>query len=283
MAWSPTRWATLLDRIEHRQSDVGLRFWGPPLWLQVTMTGPDSDLWPTIDSRPVAWDWQSNAPCHELARLDAAGATDHELLDVVGRYTIENLILNAVHEIGEWLRFDGRRIFPAHLPGAAATTEQQGNGEVVVHFTFGPAPSSPPVSAQRVDPGIADRVSETAAAARFTYLPDATITYEDAGPVIRRWHDGHASDTGRSRWSAATIHAARSGRSDATALIARDVHQAVVSYEADRICRAFHIDGTQPWSTTAGAGLPATLSIDLTYGLRSEALQRFRSPARIAS
>ena len=42
------RWVRILDRIEHRQPDVGLRFWGLPLWLEVTMTGPDSDRWPAI-------------------------------------------------------------------------------------------------------------------------------------------------------------------------------------------------------------------------------------------
>jgi hypothetical protein len=35
---------------------------------------------------------------------------------------------------------------------------------------------------------------------------------------------------------------------DLVALVGRDVHSALVSHEADRICRAFHIDGSRPWN-----------------------------------
>src|SRR4029453_9466351 len=173
------RWAKILDRIEHRQPDVGLRFWGPPLWLEVTMIGPDSDLWPTISEQPTAWDWQSSAPCVEVADLANEGADDDRLLAVVGRYTIENLILNAVHEIGEWLRFDGRRLFPAHRPGVATASDHddQGNGAVTVQLTFGQAARRPgavpagPAHEHLRGPHLVRRLAEAAAPSRFTYLP----------------------------------------------------------------------------------------------------------------
>ncbi len=41
------------------------------------------------------------------------------------------------------------------------------------------------------------------------------------------------------------------------AYVAQDVHRALVSFEIDQICRAFHIDGRRPWrsaSPTAGLG-----------------------------
>ena len=259
--WEDARWAALLDRIEHRQPEVGQKFWGPPLWLEVTMTGPDSDLWPAIGERAVAWDWQSSEPCHELADLEAAGATDDELLDVAGRYTIENLILNAVHEIGEWLRFDGRRLFPAHRSGMPTDSDGQGNGGVRLRFAFGPAAPAASAPEPQLVPQLIGRPREAAAASRFTYLPGTTISYEDAGPVIRRWHDGRATATWRSTWSPETIQAATAGRLDAAALVARDVHRAVVLHEADRICGALHIDGAQPWVITATADRPASLSI----------------------
>ena len=88
------------------------------------MKGPDSDLWFLAGQADREWDWQSSAPCPEVAELSDTGADDDELLAPVSRYTIENLILNAAHEIGEWLRLDGQRLFPAHpsrpLPGEAS-------------------------------------------------------------------------------------------------------------------------------------------------------------------
>lgn len=36
-----------------------------------------------------------------------AGADDQVLLGAASRYGLENLLVNAVHEIGEWLRLDG--------------------------------------------------------------------------------------------------------------------------------------------------------------------------------
>ena len=254
--WVEARWVKILDRVEHRQPDVGLRFWGPPLWLEVTMIGPDSDQWPTISEHATAWDWQSSVPCVEVAGLVHEGADDDRLLAVVGRYTIENLILNAVHEIGEWFRFDGQRSFPAHSSGASAPSDRddQGNGAVTIRLEFGQAAHrsggapARSVTAQLRGRQLVKRLAEAAAPSRFTYLPGATISYEAAGPVIQRWLDGEPTTAWRSTWSSWTLEAVSADGPDLVALVGRDVHRALVSHEADRICRAFHIDGSRPWN-----------------------------------
>ena len=114
--------------------------WGPPLWLEVTMCRPDSDRWPANTQRNESWNWQSPETCAEAENLFDQAADDDQLLIAVGRYTVLNLILNAVHEIGEWFRFDGRRVFPAH-PSARASSgasDGQGNGSVQLTVTFSP-------------------------------------------------------------------------------------------------------------------------------------------------
>jgi hypothetical protein len=50
--------------------------------------------------------------------------------------------------------------------------------------------------------------------------------------------------------------------------VGRDVHRALVLHEADRICRAFHVDGRRPWTLDAsevapGADPPDTDAHDL--------------------
>lgn len=279
IGWLPARWVTILDRIEHRDATIGLRFWCPPLWLEVTMTGPDSDLWPAVTGEVTAWDWQSGEPCCEVTEL-AATADDDVLLGVVSRYTIENLVLNAVHEIGEWLRFDGQRLFPAHGPDRRDT---QGNGAVAIHFHFGTVRAQPgdQPAASADDVEGADRspmrcLAEAVSPARFTYLPDVTISFDERGPVVRRWPGG---EPWRATWSSATIGSARSGHADLLGLVARDVHGALVSFEANRICRAFHIDGVRPWRIAdevthdvPGADPPAiddrtrVLALSIDYG-----------------
>ena len=254
-SWSQGRWVKILDRIEHRQPDVGLRFWGPTLWLEVTMTGPDSDLWPANTEHAVSWDWQSSAACEEVAGLAAQGADDDHILAVIGRYTIENLILNAVHEIGEWFRFDGRRVFPAHISHAGSPGERdiQGNGTVALQLTFeqtrephGAHPARP-APGERGGERLVRRLAYEAAASRFTYLPGTTISYEAAGPVIRRWSCGEQPTAWRSDWSSSTMEAVGGAAEEVVALVGRDVHSALVLDEADRICRAFHLDGCRPW------------------------------------
>lgn len=248
--WAPARWVEILERIEHRQPGVGLRFWGPPLWLEVTMTGPDSDRWPTVSDEITSWDWQSGTEC-DVARLAAAGADDDELLAVVARYTVENLILNAVHEIGEWFRFDGQRIFPAHPPDAAGCSDDddQGNGEVTVRLTFGASCNLPATPGAESDGSPAGRLADAVAASRFTYLPDTTISYEPAGPVIVTRSNTRSS--WRAVWSNATLEAVNADAPELVAMVARDVHGGLVAHEADRICRAFHVDGSRPWRLVA--------------------------------
>lgn len=206
------------------------------------------------------------------------GKDDDRLVAVVGRYTIENLILNAVHEIGEWLRFDGRRLFPAHLPAQIPTLadDAQGNGSVRLATMFRPPAASAPgiceqqpveersPQGQRRHPTELGHLTElTGPPGRFTYLPGTAVHYDPTGPVIRL-HTGSRPATGwRATWSTATLDALRHG-ADAEALIGlvqRDVHGAVVAWEADRICRAFCIDGRRPWRLSAPGtplGLEAT-------------------------
>lgn len=249
------------------------------------MTGPDADKWPAITDDWLSWDWQSSTPCKEAMDLEAAGADDDCLVEAVGRYTIENLILNAVHEIGEWFRFDGRRVLAAHPSEVARSSEPggQGNGAVEVQATFHtaaePAGEAPlerqpdEVAGQRV----VSRLARSAAGSRFTYLAGTTISYEPAGPVVRtRAEDGPAT-AWRGAWSRATLESARRNADETARLAARDVHAALLWNEVDRICRAFHIDGARCWrlagprrpsgaepADTEAPGAP-TLSISIDY------------------
>jgi hypothetical protein len=267
------------------------------------MTGPDSDLWPTYSEEATAWDWQSSAPCVEVAVLADEGADDNRLLAVVGRYTIENLILNAVHEIGEWLRFDGRRLFPAHSSRIAARSDRddQGNGAVTLRAEFGQAAHrsgavpAGPAPDQKRGAHLVSRLAEAAAPSRFTYLPGTTISYEPAGPVIQRWSDGEPTTAWRSTWSRSTLEAVGVDGPEVVALVGRDVHRALVLHEADRICRAFHIDGSRPWSlavpeSALGADPPDTeehdaeLSILIDYADTSGTIdgRTYRSSGSVA-
>ena len=253
------RWARILDRIELRQVGLGLKFWGPPLWLEVTMTGPDSDRWPANtegNDDADSWNWQSAETCVEAETLFRQGADDEQLVVAVARYTVENLILNAVHEIGEWLRFDGRRVFPAHPSAAALPTvdDKQGNGAVQLTVAFGPPaaasalPEPPPVdqlSAQRQ----VRRMTEVASPSRFTYLPGTAVQYLAAGPIVRLHPIGRRATGWRSTWSVTTLDALEGGADAETliGLVQRDVHGALVAWEADRVCRAFYLDHRRPW------------------------------------
>lgn len=261
--WPQDRWVRILDRLEFRQAGLGLKFWGPPLWLEVTMTGPDSDRWPAEPDGNDSWNWQSSQTCIEAESLFQQGADDDELLVAVGRYTVENLVLNAVHEIGEWLRFDGRRVFPAHPATQASPADAQGNGSVQVVVTFIPTAHPAGRACQSVDQIKAQchmrRLTELAGpASRFTYLPGTSVDYDSAGPVIRLHCDGRPATGWRAAWSTSTVHAAQSGADAETliGLVQRDVHGALVAWEADRICRAFYIDHRRPWRLSApGMGL----------------------------
>jgi hypothetical protein len=272
--WAEARWVSILDRIEHRQPQVGLKYWGPPLWLEVTMRGPDSDLWPANTNDGHEWNWQSDEPCEEAAALAGEGADDDRLLAVVGRYTVENLILNSVHEIGEWFRFDGQRLFPAHPARDAPLNDDQGNGGVQLRVTFGQGAER---SATPSDKRLIERLAEIAAAPRFTYFPDTAVSFEAPGPVIRTSQESASPTVWRSTWSSSTIEAAGAGADELVMLVARDVHRALVSYEADGICRAFHLDGRRPWRLDApmpplgpepaddGSAGSELLAISLTY------------------
>ena len=255
------RWRKIADRIEHRQLGVGLRFWGPPLWLEVTMDGPDSDRWPVVADEATSWNWQSNESCDEADALALTGAGDDDLLAVVARYTIENLILNAVHEIGEWFRLDGERVFPSHLGRGSAllTSADQGNGSVTCTVAYGDAVvrSPPPPTRERARRGPADAVVPS----RFTYLPGTTIAFGHDGPIVERWSAGAEEGAWRSVWSPDTLDAVRTGSAVDVALIARDVHVALVWHEADRICRSFHVDGQRRWKLAGEVGDGAPLSL----------------------
>ncbi|MHB1927929.1 MAG: hypothetical protein ACYDEN_05230 [Acidimicrobiales bacterium] len=272
------RWVRVLDRMEHRRADVGLRFWAPPLWLEVTMTGPDSDRWPLAGGPDQEWNWQSSEPCLEATELAEAGAGDERLLAVVSRYAVENLILNAVHEIGEWFRLDGRRVFPAH-PGRVQPDDDHpvyddvdGNGPVRTEVGF-PATSLPGAALPEpsvAQAGVAARVAATVAASRFSYLPGTSISYGALGPVVTgpdgpaaAWHGVWSPDVLQAGPTAVAAgpadhpigaaagpadHPIGAGPADhLTGAVASDVHRALVHYEADRVCRAFHVDGHRVW------------------------------------
>lgn len=289
--WDHDRWAQILDRIEHRQANVGLRYWVPPLWLEVTMSGPDSDLWsiaetPGIGSR--SWDWQSLEACPDVAELAIRGADDDLLLAAVGRYTMENLILNAAHEIGEWLRFDARRVFPAHTgtsdSDAAIALGSQGNGPVqlVVHFgaTAGNASGTVPPSNEAALRQLSSRIATVAAAWRFTYLPGVSISYGHLGPQVTDAASGMGASTEyQMTWSRSTLEVADGATENLMQAVCQDVHRLLIRYETDRICRAFHVDGRQVWRLgQSGDGEAEPLSVSVTYvGNLGSSRQRERS------
>lgn len=266
--WDAPRWRAILDRMEHRDAAVGLRFWGPPLWVEVTMSGPDSDAWsspPDASAVLPSWDWLSGTTCDLASAMEAGGAGDDALLAVAARYTLENLVLNATHEIGEWLRFDGGRLFPAHLhpseplevPGGGAA---QGNGSVAVEFVAFKTPAAPLPAPQQ--DSVARRARSDAAGWRYTSLPGETVTMDDSGPTV-------ADGQGRAvagRWSADALRAASGPTDEFVAAIHRDVHTTLVRAHAEWICAAFHVDGAPRWAlagTVAAAGRPAEQIIDL--------------------
>jgi hypothetical protein len=257
-SWDQQRWVGILDRIEYRHLGIGLRFWGPPLSIEVTMSGPDSTSWSTAAAGGLAersWNWHSSVPCPHVAQLIAGGADDDTLLDVVSRYTLENLILNSLHEIGEWLRFDARRLFPAHGAWdarAGVKDPTQGNGVVHLEVEFdrgqaartsrGPAPSLLELVQLRA------RAMAEVPPWRFSYLPTLTISYGASGPTLADSVDRRADPVAWEwPWSASTIWLADAPAADLTAAVQRDVHLMLATYEADRICRAFFVDGRQPW------------------------------------
>jgi hypothetical protein len=246
------------------------------------MQGPDSDLWPAIAHEDQEWNWQSSAPCTDVAVLDGdIEDTDH-LLTAIGRYTVENLILNAVHEIGEWLRFDGQRLFPTHLPQVAPLDngDEQGNGAVQLKMTSVRQTQVSPVlldglavNDSRAE-ALVGRLAACAAGPRFTHLPETTISFEAAGPVVQTGQGGGESAVWRSAWSTSTLEAASAPMEELIKLVGQDVHRALVFSEADRICRAFHVDGQRPWHLSArphGAeqngkeGQGEALDISVTY------------------
>jgi hypothetical protein len=270
--WDQGRWVAVLDRMEHRQAGVGLRFWGPPLWLEVTMTGPDSDAWATASAGgedDQSWDWQAEEACDGASLLVSAGAADDDLLDLVSRYTLQNLVLNATHEVGEWLRFDTRRIFAAHLPADGAGDRllgpgQQGNGSVKVTVDFGPpVAASAEASGSRgaegsrpqstVVPGaveagveVARRAAAVAAGWRFTFLPGTEITLDPDGPAVAgawSWATG---------WSPSTVAGLALDDDAFVDAVQRDVHRMLIRAEVHRICDAFHVDGRAPWYLAPG-------------------------------
>ncbi len=281
-SWDGERWKRILDRIEQRQVGVGLKFWGPPLWLEVTMTGPDSDAWSTAGfdggGEPSAswpsWDWQSNEPCLDAMSLADAGADDDELVEVAARYTLENLILNATHEIGEWLRYDARRPFTAHLErpvpsvddaqsgtGAASDDGQdapapvpgdvQGNGLVHVEVSFA---STGQHGASQTEPSDAsgaagEELRRRVGAWRFTYRPGTAILFEPDGPVVISTVADGSGRQGRwhSTWSATTLSRVDGSDTDLADAVGRQLHEMLVQVEADQICDAFFVDGRRPW------------------------------------
>lgn len=258
-SWSGERWVEILDRIEYRQVGIGLRFWGPPLWLEVTMTGPDSDLWAMAEVGDVPdqpWDWQSTDPCHEAERLVGAGATDDGVLAVLSEYTFENLVLNSVHEIGEWLRFDAKRLFAAHGANRVVGDGVQGNGAVGVKVNFVPtADGVDRDGTSRSDPITTDKVSgrlsELAAAWRFTYLPGKRISYGEGGPILTDTLGGGMGRTFLgSTWSKSTQEAGSAAAF--VEAVQRDVHRMLVCSEVQRICEAFTVDGRCPWYLELG-------------------------------
>jgi hypothetical protein len=288
-SWDQARWARVLDRIEFRDPEVGLRFSGPPLWLEVTMRGPDSATAASgAHGAEAAWDWQSDTTLPPLP----PGADDDTLLAAAGRYTLHNLVLNAAHEVGEWLRLDGRRVFPPHggpvqatgSPWERAGDGAQGNGSVVVEVV-----DAPPLRLDQPPEG-ADAVfcvPAEAAAGRWTYLRDTSIRYTSTGVVLddRRPARASVAPTSTLAWSpearseadcSDVPHSGVTGPSDAgRAVLVREVHRAVLHAETAWIVDALHIDGRRPYRLGLH-GDPASTPVALVirYGRIAHQLQR---------
>jgi len=262
--WDESRWAAILDRVEQRQPGIGLRFWGPPLWLEVTMTGPDSEAWSVAGAGRLPdqpWDWQASAACAEAMALEAAEGDDDDLLEVVSRYTIENLILNAVHEIGEWLRFDAHRLFTAHGRGGDGDGIQ-GNGVVNVAVHFGAAMVVRPASS----PAVSARAGREVAPWRFTYLPGVAVAYGPQGPTVIE--DGMPQAGTGLEWSEETCALVNAPSAEFVEAVQRDVHRSLVHYEAGKVCDLFYVDGARPWFLDSGRSAKADahpLTLTVSY------------------
>ena len=265
-SWDQRRWARILDRMDFRQAGIGLRFWGPPLWLEVTMTGPDSDSWWAAaagDVRDQSWNWHSNTSCCEAMRLASTGAGDDVPLSAISRYTLENLVLNAAHEIGGWFPFDGRRLFVAHrsraqpprAAGEVIDDRTQENGIVRIDVNFDPD-SSDLVSAGPVhvpddiaSVGTPERAAELAAGWRFSYTPGKTVLLATAGPGIAdtTGNSGAPRSVWGTTWSIASYQTLDAPPDKFVAAVQRDVHRALIRYETAVICDNFYVDGRRPW------------------------------------
>jgi hypothetical protein len=153
----------------------------------------------------------------------------------------------------------------------------------MLNVAFEPAPHRHGVSTvtrpdRQPSSQTARRLVQRAAPSRFTYLPDTTVAYEAAGPLIRTRADGGQPTAWHSAWSSSTLDADAVDAPESLALICRDVHSALVLCEADRICRAFHVDGRRRWRLQAPESAPGgdppdadaldadQLSITIAYG-----------------
>jgi hypothetical protein len=201
---------------------------------------------------------------------------------------VENLILNAAHEIGEWLRFDARRVFASHsaVPGVADGPQGNGIVDISVHFDAGSVLSVVDGSnwdgsdwdgsggdgaGETARGGAAERravsarAAEVAAAWRWAFMPEMAISYGPQGPIITE----AGRDLWEWRWSASTIDALEAPEAEFVAEVQRDVHQALVWLEADRVCEAFHVDGSRPWHVERGddaTSAGGALGLSIGYG-----------------
>jgi hypothetical protein len=204
-----------------------------------------------------SWDWQSCDACEEVMLLAEEGAGDDTLLAVASRYTFENLVLNATHEIGEWFRFDARRVFPSHggprliagTPWQIVGDGVQGNGAVTVRVQFAVSTTTDGSRREGAVSGVAERAAEQAACWRFSYLPGTSITFSAQGPILidEREGTGDWLVSAETVWSEATRQRLDGPIDTFVSAVQRDVHRMLIRAETERVCRAFFVDGRRQW------------------------------------
>lgn len=265
------------DRIRFTHPDVHLSI--SPAATELTWRGPDSD----DPAGPVRdWDWLSAPDTTGLVELErlavsrTAAAAD-EVVRLLTRRAHQALALNAVHEVGEWLKLNGVRPFGPHTPIRDRLTGQvvpggvddgpQGNGAVLLELAYDAhlPEAAPTVPAPTPTAGALEWLCQCLAACRFsdafTYRPGSRVEITPGGPrlvvddLLDARTGARTTATLDRRWSSSVLEAATALHGAApeslawnvlARQVARDVHRTLVIFEIHEIGEHLLVDGSRP-------------------------------------